>query len=164
MVSEKNGTWDKAEPVPGLAAIDRDMASDNALSCGSPGNCVIAGSCDNEKQYPPGLRRHPGQGVWGRVLTFPAIAAAATQGAGIGTLSCRPGGTCTGTGTWYNSGIVPHVFAISQTRGTWGAARPDYGLRGPARRPGVPRRGHLSVLSGGRQLHPRRLVHRQGRW
>lgn len=141
VVSEKNGTWGRARPVPGLAAIDHDMANDNALSCGSPGNCAIAGWYDNRAGYPEPYVASQKNGVWGRVRTFPAIAAVATQGAGIDTLSCRPRGDCTGTGTWYDAGGTPHVFAISQTHGTWGAARPIPGF------PALPR-GRVSLAAG----------------
>lgn len=131
VVSEKNGTWGKAGRIPGLAAIDHNVAQDNALSCVSPGNCTIAGS----------YRAAPGNeafvasqknGTWGPAQTFPAIAAVAADGASIDTLSCQPGGNCTGAGTYFTSD-TDHVFAVSETHGTWGAARL---IRGFAALPG----------------------------
>jgi hypothetical protein len=43
VVSEKDGSWGKAELVPGLARLHEDLAGIGSLSCASPGNCGAGG-------------------------------------------------------------------------------------------------------------------------
>jgi hypothetical protein len=128
VVSERNGTWGRARPVPGLAAIDHEIADDEALSCGSPGNCVLSGTYTTRTGNDAPYVASQENGVWGPVRTFPAIVAEASGGAGVNSMSCQPSGACTGTGTWYTSDSVSHVFAINRIHGTWGAARPISGI------------------------------------
>ncbi len=124
VVSEKNGTWGRARPVPGLAAIDHEEADDESLSCGSPGNCVLSGNYTTRAGYGAPFVAGQSNGTWGRVVTFPVIVAEATAGGDVNSVSCQPSGACTGIGTWYTSDDVPHLFAISRTHGTWGSPRP----------------------------------------
>jgi hypothetical protein len=127
VVSEKNGTWGRARPIRGLAAIDQNSAQDNALSCASPGNCTVAGSYGPEQNG--AFAASQKNGVWGPAQTFPAIAAPGTDGASMDLLSCRPDGNCTGTGVYYTSDN-DHVFAIQETNGTWGAVTLIPGIAG----------------------------------
>ena len=44
VVTEKNGTWGKAEQVPGIAALNKGgIASIHSVSCGATGNCSAGG-------------------------------------------------------------------------------------------------------------------------
>ena len=126
VVSEKNGTWGKAEQVPGLVALDNGISSAKALSCVTPGNCTLTGG------YDAGTAPHhvaapfvatQTNGIWGTATTFPGIEKAGTNFASIDTLFCRSSGDCVGTGTYNSSDNVVHVFAINETSGTWGAAK-----------------------------------------
>ena len=66
VVSEKNGSWGRARPVPGLAAIDHEIADDEALSCGSPGNCVLVRNVDDrdrERARPTSPARRTASGA-----------------------------------------------------------------------------------------------------
>jgi hypothetical protein len=130
-------------PIRGLAAISRYFALVNALSCGSPGNCTLAGDYDAGSAF-EAFAATQENGVWGPVQTFPALADAS-----LGTLSCRPGGTCTGIGT-YRASRTGHVFAISQTHGTWGVPRLIPGFAAlPGGRPSVGPDFSLSCPSAG---------------
>ncbi len=121
VVSEKNGTWGKAEPLPGLIALDQGLAASNtALSCVSPGNCTVAGRYGTIGAF-RGYAASQRNGIWGTVHTFPAIAAG-VQGEGIDQLSCQPGGNCTGTGNYFTP-EGDFVFAVNETRGVWDAGR-----------------------------------------
>ena len=45
MVSQVNGTWGKAEQVPGTAALNKGNAAViNSVSCASAGSCGAGGS------------------------------------------------------------------------------------------------------------------------
>jgi hypothetical protein len=121
VVSERNGTWGQAEPLPGLIALDGGLATTNtALSCVSPGDCTVAGrygSSAGSRGYADSQKN----GVWATLHTFPAIAAG-VQGEGIDQLSCQPGGNCTGTGNYFTS-EGDYVFAVNETHGAWDAGR-----------------------------------------
>jgi hypothetical protein len=44
VASERNGTWGKAQPIPGLAALATDHNdSVSQVSCGAPGDCAATG-------------------------------------------------------------------------------------------------------------------------
>ena len=52
VANEKNGTWGKAEEVPGTAALNKGTQTHDALlgsvSCASAANCSAAGSYQND--------------------------------------------------------------------------------------------------------------------
>lgn len=126
VVSEKNGTWGRAEPLPGLIALDHYLATTNtALSCVSPGNCTVAGRYGSTAGF-RGYAASQKNGVWATVHTFPAIAAG-VEGEGIDQLSCQPGGNCTGTGNYFTS-EGDYVFAVSETHGAWDTGRLILGI------------------------------------
>ncbi len=148
VVSEKNGTWGKAEPLPGLMALDDGLATSNtALSCISPGNCAVAGRYGSSAGF-RGYAASQKNGVWGAVHTFPAIAAG-VQGEGIDQLSCQPGGNCTGTGNYFTS-EGDYVFAVSETYGAWDAGRVIAGIGAiPGGGVSIPADTSLSCSSAG---------------
>ncbi len=121
VISERNGTWRQAQQVPGLAAIDNGDSRVSALTCVSPGNCVLAGTYVAGKTFQDYTATQD-NGVWGTASTFPAIEKVAINGASMDTLSCRAPGNCIATGTYFTAGDVVHVFAVSEANGTWGAA------------------------------------------
>jgi hypothetical protein len=126
VVSEKNGTWGRAEPLPGLIALDHGLATSNtALACVSPGNCTVAGRYGTGAGF-RGYAASQENGIWGTVHTFPAIAAG-VKGEGIDQLSCQRGGDCTGTGNYFST-EGDYVFAVSETHGTWDAGRLIQGI------------------------------------
>ena len=43
VVSERNGRWGRAAPVPGLARLHEGLAGLSSVSCASPGNCSAGG-------------------------------------------------------------------------------------------------------------------------
>ena len=145
VVSEKNGTWGRAEPVPGLPSIASESAQDNALSCVAPGNCTIGGSYDGGTVSQAYVASQE-NGVWSRVRTFPA---GTGDGASMDLLSCQPGGNCTGTGIHYTSDN-DRLFAVTETNGTWGAAKLIPGISAlPGGRPSFPADSSLSCPSAG---------------
>src|SRR5271170_778140 len=53
VVSEKNGSWDKAIQVPGVAALSGASGGSgvDAVSCGPAGNCAAGGSYVNGSRH-----------------------------------------------------------------------------------------------------------------
>jgi hypothetical protein len=145
VASEKNGTWGKAGPVPGLAAIDHGLAIDTALSCASPGNCTVAGYYDAGTAF-QGYAATQKNGAWSTVHSFGAIAAG-VEGASIDQLSCQPGGNCTGTGTYFTAKDT-YIFAVNEAHGTWGAGR-QIAVGGPGGGITIPQDTSLTCWSAG---------------
>jgi hypothetical protein len=129
VVSQRHGTWGKAHPVPGLAALDtRDNSELAAVSCAAAGSCSAGGD------YSPGVgpvqafvvsQRH---GIWGNARPVPGLAALNKEGAGIVSLSCAAAGDCSAAGFYTDGAGNPQVFVVSQRHGIWGNARPVPGL------------------------------------
>ncbi|HET7015338.1 MAG TPA: hypothetical protein VFI65_15575 [Streptosporangiaceae bacterium] len=129
VVSEKNGTWGRAQAIPGLVKLNvGDEVFMNALSCGGPGNCTVGGEYEGQNGGQAFVVRQQ-NGVWGKVQTFPAIVAANIgKDASIDSLSCRPSGRCTAVGSYRDSDDHPKLFAMNETGGTWGPILPFPGM------------------------------------
>ena len=128
VITEKNGTWGKAEQFPGLDAIDNDNAGTSGISCWSPGNCTVIGGFDDGATDEP-FADSQTNGVWGTVQTFPAIVAAAKGNAsGLNILSCGSGGNCTTAGVLFTPDNVPQVFSMTESKGSWSGMKPIPGF------------------------------------
>jgi hypothetical protein len=129
VASEHNGTWSKAQAVPGLAALTRGWAAGVAvISCEPRDTCTAAGdyrdhAVHNDEPYAVTGR----DGRWGRARP---IAGSASLGASyITALSCPLPGDCSAAGTEGNNdtGTPVQMFTVTETGGTWHPATP---LRG----------------------------------
>lgn len=129
VVSEHNGTWSKAQAVPGLAALTRGWAAGVAvISCDTKDTCTAAGdyrdhAARNDEPYVVTDRA----GRWSQARP---MAGTASLGASyISALSCSQPGDCSAAGTAgsANTGAAVQMFTVTQTRGTWRPASP---LRG----------------------------------
>jgi hypothetical protein len=124
VVSEKNGTWDKAIEVPGLAALNTGGEADlSSLSCGSAGNCAAGGSYQNSSGRVRAFVVSEKNGTWGKAMQVPG--AAALSGAGgtssVGSVSCASAGNCT-AGGGYSRKLDDQAFVVSEKDGSWGKA------------------------------------------
>ncbi len=134
VVSEKNGTWGRAEEVPGTAALNTgQMAEVDSVSCASPGNCSAAG-----EYATPAPRSYPlhafvvseKNGVWGKAEKVPGIAALSRGSqAQINSVSCASAGNCSAGGS-LSGGSGQQAFVVSQDKGRWGKAEKVPGLTG----------------------------------
>ena len=127
VVSETDGTWRKAEEVPGTAALnqggDATLAS---VSCASAGNCSAGGyytdSSDNGQVYVVSET----DGSWGKAEEVPGTAGLDQGGfldAQVEAVSCASAGNCSAVGTYAGNGNgAALAFVVSQTHGTWGTA------------------------------------------
>jgi hypothetical protein len=122
VVSEKNGSWGKATPIPGTTASARNSAA--SVSCGSAGNCSAGGS------YAAGIYG-PYQaflvveknGSWGKAIEVPGSAALNAGGnAGVLSVSCGSAGNCGAGGYYLDGSGHQQAFVVSENNGSWGKA------------------------------------------
>jgi hypothetical protein len=122
VVSEKNGTWSKAIPVPGTGDGARSGA--DSVSCTSAGNCVAGGyvapSIDGPYQAFVVSQKN---GTWGTATGVPGLAALNAGGsADVLSLSCESAGNCAAAGSYLDSSSHQQAFVASENNGTWGTA------------------------------------------
>jgi hypothetical protein len=145
VVSEVNGTWGQAEPVPGLAALNTgDGATVVSLSCGAAGNCTAGGY----------YRLSPGQqafvvsevhGTWGQVQQVRGV----TDPNTVSSVSCTGPGDCAAGGTYADSHGRTQGYVAGQKNGRWGQARKLPGLSKLSRSPGGTTVSSVSCASPG---------------
>ncbi|HEV2373295.1 MAG TPA: hypothetical protein VGS19_14120 [Streptosporangiaceae bacterium] len=130
VVSETDGTWGRAQAVPGMAALDAGGGGQvTTLSCASAGNCVAGG-----------WYRHGGLrgfvvtetgGAWGSAEEVPGLAALNTgKDARVSSVSCSTAGACAGGGYYTLRGGHVMPFVVSWVGGSWGTAIDVPGLPG----------------------------------
>jgi hypothetical protein len=117
VAQEVNGTWHNAIEVPGgFTSSWQEQVS--AISCTSPGNCVIGMSGAHL------LTDREVNGVWQKAVQLPGIAqlTTGTRGASISTLSCGAPGNCSLGGSYSIKSGDMRAFLASETGGVWGNA------------------------------------------
>src|ERR1700690_269761 len=136
-VVEHNGTWGRAQQIPGAPVAIQWNASSIALSCASSGNCVFGAT------YNPGGRNwtqafieSETNGKWSKAQPVTGLANPMPgDESEITEISCASRGNCTAAGD-YNFDAKrgeygTRAFVVSETGGVWGEAEPISG--GPAR-------------------------------
>jgi hypothetical protein len=127
VVSERKGTWGKAEEVPGYQALAGTRGGQmTSMSCSSAGNCSAVGSYTTGTYYNqlPFLVSEK-DGIWGKATQVPGLSAIG-QRAGAPTalnaVSCSSAGNCSAVGAYSNTSTTSEAFVVSQRGGTWGNA------------------------------------------
>jgi hypothetical protein len=126
VVSEHDGAWSNARPVPGLPALTQGWTADvAAISCDPQGTCTAAGDYrDHAVGDDQPFAVTDSNGRWG-----PARPITGTEADGpsfITAISCNSPGDCTAAGTSFTPTLT-HMFVVTETAGTWQQATP---LRG----------------------------------
>jgi hypothetical protein len=128
VVSEKNGTWGKLEPVRLASGRGARL---QAVSCPSAGNCGAGGSYTIHGAVKAFVvsEKH---GVWGKGEEIPG------NSAGFDQIACTSAGNCLGVGFYFGSGSAGLLdpFAVTEKNGTWGKARTFPRLNARADGPG----------------------------
>ena len=120
VVSEKNGTWGKAQKVPGLAALGAGNSQIGSVSCASPGNCTAGGYITSIFQRAFVVSQVNGK--WGDAQKVPGLATMNTIGV-VHSVSCAAPGNCTAGGYFVRPpGTGLKAFVVVQRNGTWGKA------------------------------------------
>ncbi len=130
VVSQVAGQWGQAEPVPGLAALDKGNDSQvTSVDCTSPGNCTAAGFYALAKVK--GFSRRAVfvttqvRGTWGQPRPLPGFGPVDLGDSAILSLSCSSPGNCGAGGfdsprpTSGGGCCEPEGFVASELHGAW---------------------------------------------
>ena len=129
-VNEKNGTWGKAQEIPGISSANLgglvEPAGIEFISCPAAGDCTAVGHYFHGDGI-PGQQRvfvvSEADGNWGRGKDLPGMATLTKVGADFTSLSCSGVGNCAAGGAYFGPhGGSTQAFVASQTNGTWGRA------------------------------------------
>jgi hypothetical protein len=124
VVTEQNGAWGNAKPVPGLPALNTGgTAIVELMACRSTGNCSAAGTYESDSSSDQQVFVLTEKaGVWGQAQEIRGTGALNTGGvAEVAALSCVTAGQCTVGGDYLaNGGSQP--FVAVQQNGAWGTA------------------------------------------
>jgi hypothetical protein len=127
VVSETNGTWQKAQELPGSTALNQGKnASIWEVSCSSAGNCSAGGDYSDASGNQQVLVASEVNGTWQKAQEAPGTAALNQGGvANVGSISCASAGNCTAGGAYFSRAGTNHeqVFVVSQVNGTWQKAQ-----------------------------------------
>jgi hypothetical protein len=133
VANETNGTWGKAEEVPGTGTLNASgNAQTSSVSCSSAGNCSAGGSYEDSSGADQAFVVTETNGTWGTAEEVPGTAALNTGGrAGVNAVSCASAGNCSAGGFY---AVAPHpnshqeAFVANETNGTWGTAKEVPGI------------------------------------
>jgi hypothetical protein len=121
VVTEVHGTWQQAQPVPGLAALDHGGSGSylRAVSCVPSGYCVLGGSYSTPTSGQAFVISED-NGRWGQAEEVPGTATLNKGGgAQLNAVSCPSAGNCTAGGTYTDTGQNAQAFVVSEHDGTW---------------------------------------------
>lgn len=124
-----NGSWSPAEPVQFSAGVQySDRESDiSAVSCGSPGNCVVSGGVYTSTAVYKGFTVLSTNGVWGtpQIVAFDSSVQGSSSYSYLYSASCSSAGNCVAVGEFEN---IPYgaseAFTMTLVNGVWGAPTP----------------------------------------
>jgi hypothetical protein len=125
VVSEINGTWHKAEQVPGTAGLNQGKnASVTSVSCPAAGNCSAGGYYADGSGRTQAFVVSETSGAWQTAEQVPGTAALNQGGyADVASVSCAAAGNCSAGGRYTDGSGRTQAFVVSQTSGAWHKAR-----------------------------------------
>ena len=150
VVSEKNGRWGRAAGVPGLGALNKGgTAGVVQVSCGSAGNCAVAGDYTDGDGHRQGYVASEKNGAWAPAIEVPGLGALNQGGtAGVWSLSCGSAGSCAVAGDYTDGDGHGQAFVATEKDGVWGPAVEVPGL-GALNQGGLARADTVSCASAG---------------
>jgi cytochrome c551/c552 len=123
VAGEVNGSWGKAEEVPGTAALNKGgNAAIISLSCASAGNCSAGGYYTDSSKHQQVWVAGETDGVWGTAKEIPGSAALNTADAYLNSVSCGAAGNCSAGGYYTDHGRL-QAFVAGEASGSWGTAK-----------------------------------------
>jgi hypothetical protein len=152
VVTQTGGTWGKAQPVPGLPALNTGgQARINAVSCGAAGYCAAGGSYEDRSHNTKAFVVTETAGTWGTAQPVPGLAALNTGGqAELDAVSCAGAGRCTAGGAYDDRAGHFYGFVVTLNKGVWGTAAKIRGAAVNAGGAAAPSFGSLSCTPAGR--------------
>jgi hypothetical protein len=123
VISKRNGHWGKAEEIPGLGALNsRGNAEIAGVSCGSAGNCVVAGTYEGSNGI-QGFAAVQKGWHWSKAASLRGLASLNADGdAEVRSVSCASAGNCVVGGSYLDSNSVIRAFVVSLSKGHWARA------------------------------------------
>ena len=130
VVSQEHGTWGKAQPVPGLSALDkRDGSEVDTVSCAAAGSCSAGGDYIDSAGFAQAFVVDEVHGTWRRAQRVHGVAALASGGiSSFDSVSCSAAGDCSAAGGYVDGAGRGQGFVVGEADGIWGTARPVPGL------------------------------------
>ncbi|MGO8959263.1 MAG: hypothetical protein ACLQFR_18130 [Streptosporangiaceae bacterium] len=126
--------WGRAEPVPGLAALNKGVngdvnfyitASVTAISCWGAGGCVAGGFYADRHEHLQAFVARERRGRWGKAIEVPGTAALNLGGnAQVTQVACARTSVCVAVGRYTNQGDGGEYFTVTERNGRWGTAAP----------------------------------------
>jgi hypothetical protein len=122
LLSESSGVWAGAElAVPAVATITSVFLQ--SVSCGSAGNCGVAGFYMNSSGGSRGLVATEVSGVWAPATEIDSpVDAGNPPDDALGSISCPAPGDCTAVGNYADSAGGADALFVSESAGSWGTA------------------------------------------
>ena len=132
VVNETNGTWGKAEEVPGTAGLNAGgSAAVDFLSCSSGGSCSAGGYYEDASDHTQVFVVNETGGTWAGAEEVPGTALLNADGyAAVDSLSCSSAGHCSAGGFYSDASDHYQAFVVNETGGTWGEAEEVPGTAG----------------------------------
>jgi hypothetical protein len=129
VVAERNGRWDDAVQVPGLAALNKGGKSRVvSVSCATGGYCAAGGYYTDRGGHSQAFVVTRPAHRWRAALEVPGLAALNTAGnAEVYSVSCPAAGDCV-AGGYYTGTSGEQGFVVSQAGGTRDIAEEVPGL------------------------------------
>lgn len=122
VLSEVNGHWNNALPVPGLAALNTNgLAEVRTVSCASAGNCAAGGDYRDSPDRSQAFVVDEVNGVWGNALEVPGTATlnagtnARVVSATVVSLSCRSSTGCSAGGFYTDGSSHLQAFVVDKS-------------------------------------------------
>jgi hypothetical protein len=152
VITQTGGAWGKAQPVPGLPALNAGgQARINAVSCGSAGYCAAGGSYEDRSHHTQAFVVTETAGTWGTAEQVPGLAALNAGGqAELDAVSCAAAGRCTAAGDYIDGAGHFFGFVVTLNKGRWGTAEKIRGAAVNAGGAAAPSFGSLSCAPAGR--------------
>ena len=129
LLSERNGVWGGARPIPGIADLPHGgevNATIDNLECPSAGNCTVGGTYSNGTLLALPFIATEKNGTWDKARTLPGVEELG-QGllADLTSLSCPGVGNCTATGDYTSNATTfsELTYVISEKDGRWAKAK-----------------------------------------
>jgi hypothetical protein len=118
--------WGRAEPVPGLVALNKGYnASVNSLSCWAAGDCIAGGMYTDKYRHAQAFVALERKGRWGSAIQVPGTAVLNAGGnAQVGSVSCARTGACVAVGTYTDLQMNTQWFTAVERAGRWRKAAP----------------------------------------
>jgi hypothetical protein len=153
VASERDGVWQKAVQIPGLAALNAGgyVYPIVSVSCASTDTCTVGGAYELRSAREVAFVADEVQGVWGAAHRVAGIDSIDERGTStVVAISCAAPGSCTAVGDYdrdQGTFISSRVFVAVESHGTWRTARALPGLS--ALRPQMPYVAGVSCGSAG---------------